>query len=200
MADGSAQRPVEPKPPVPPTEFGRLLDRRRLEAGEDELRHARPPRDRHRLRPGVPEQDAQLAAVVGVDGGRRVGEGEAVPQRQPRAGPHLTLHAGGQLHRQPRPHQPPLPRRQHQVGLGRGDVVARGAGRLPRREREVGVVREAEEADGHGGGADGTEDGAGARTEPRPRGSVAGRRAGRQAARTELTGVSGRSKASATPG
>src|SRR5690606_4709945 len=62
-----------------------------LEAGEDELCDPHSAGDRYRLGPGVPEDDLQLAPVVGIDGGGSIGEGEAVSQRKPRSWPYLAL-------------------------------------------------------------------------------------------------------------
>ena len=56
----------------------------------------------------VYQYHAYLAAVVGVDGARRVEDGDALLQRQAAAGTHLRLVSCGQLHEEAGLHQAAL--------------------------------------------------------------------------------------------
>src|SRR5512142_1833504 len=68
-----------------------------LATGEDHLRDALAVPDGERLAAVVDHDDPDLAAVVRVDGARRVHQRDAVPERQAASGSHLRLDAGGDL-------------------------------------------------------------------------------------------------------
>ena len=83
-----------------------LLHLQDLEAGEDQLGDPVAARDPDGGPPEVDEGHFHLAPIVRVDGARSVRNRDAVPDREARPGPHLTLHGRGKLHPEPGPHQP----------------------------------------------------------------------------------------------
>src|SRR5436190_2355542 len=120
----------------------------------DELCNSHAAADAERLLAQIDQDHADFAAIVGVDGARRVGHGDAVLGGQPRAGPDLGLEAQRQGDRDAGRHDPPLQRLELDVGLDRGQQV--GAGRRRGgvvRQLQVATVRQADDLDLDGLGA-----------------------------------------------
>ena len=139
--------PVEPKPPAPRAlsvkashfdQFGLFV------AGDHHLGDLVAARDPERLVAVIDQDRLDLAAIVAVDGARRIEAGDAVIERQARARPHLRLDAQRQFdgdaagHRHalagqqfdlahpPRPAGPAPPRRAWRNGAGAGPARAPG--------------------------------------------------------------------------
>src|ERR1043166_5254748 len=74
-------------------ERGNGSERRGLDPPDDQLGYAHPAGDLERLAAEVDQRHLELAPVIAVDRGRRVGQGEAVPQREPPAGAGVGLGA-----------------------------------------------------------------------------------------------------------
>ncbi|MNT64915.1 hypothetical protein D3C72_2028550 [compost metagenome] len=102
----------------------------------------------------VDQDDPDLAAIVAVDGAGRIQAGDAVLQRQTRAGPHLGLIARLQRDLQPGRDQLALSGGQHdrlELGHGGAQVHARRSRRLIGGQGQALGVGQAFDADGgHG--------------------------------------------------
>src|SRR5262245_54508551 len=83
--------------------------------GHDQLRDALAAADDERLAAEIDQDDADLAAVVGIDGARRVEHGDARLQREAGAWPHLRFESAGQRYGDSRRYQLALARRQDAV-------------------------------------------------------------------------------------
>ena len=94
----------------------------------------------------VLQDHLHLAAVIRVDRARRIRQREPVPQGQAGARPYLSFDARRELEHQPRRDEATLTGGQDEIRLCGRQVVARRAGRLPRGERQIGVVWKAENA------------------------------------------------------
>src|SRR6185437_8998075 len=122
----------------------------RFRPAHDELGDARAARHRKRLPSVVNEQNPDFAAIIGVDGSRRVEHGDALFQRQPRARPDLALEARRQFDRESGRDQRPLARRQDARGVvrhGGDEVQARGVFGLAARRRQTLGMRQPPEFD-----------------------------------------------------
>ena len=113
-----------------------------LVAGDDHLGDAFAVGDDEVLLREVDEDDAHLAAVVGVDGAGRVEHRDALLQRQTAAGPHLRLVARRQLHEEARLHKTAFhrPQRNRSLGQVRPEIHPRRLRRLILGQRMVTAV------------------------------------------------------------
>ena len=127
------------------------LDRRGLHEGRDQqLGDPHPPGHRERLGPQIDQNDPDLAAIVAIDGPRRVQHGDAVLGGKAGARPHLPLVAGRHGDLQPGRHDRPRPRLQHEIGGERRHQVHAGrALGLIARQRQIGPVRQASDGKLH---------------------------------------------------
>ncbi len=124
---------------------GELLDLDNLgllTLGDNHLRDALAVVDDEVFVAEVDEDDAYLAAVVGIDGARTVEDGDALLQRQTAAGTHLRLVARRQLHEETRLHKPSLhrPQRHRPIGQISPQIHSRRLHRLILRQRMVALI------------------------------------------------------------
>src|SRR5690606_24199323 len=132
---GAPDRPTDSEVGRLRGKFGHLADAAKRDRGDDELRDAHPVLDGERRTPEVDERDLQLAAVVGVDRPGRVGDGDAVLRREPRAGAHLALVPFGNRDRPPGGDERDVPRREGDRRVeARRQVEPGREGRLARRK------------------------------------------------------------------
>ncbi len=92
----SAVTPVDPKPPAPRgrlVELGNLAPDRPGVPRHDQLCNSHAAGDAERLLAQIDQDHAHFAAIVGVDGARRVGHGDAVLGGQPGTRADLGLEA-----------------------------------------------------------------------------------------------------------
>ena len=95
---------MDPYPPAPravASSASSDAELRVRHGADHELRDAVAARDGEGRLPVVHQHHLELAAVVGVDGPRRVEHRHPVAQRQPGARAHLALEAGGMATAQP---------------------------------------------------------------------------------------------------
>src|ERR1043166_4728539 len=122
-------------------ERGNGAERRGLDPPDDQLGYAHPAGDLERLCAEVDQRTLELAPVIAVYRGRRIGQGDAVAQREPRAGPDLDLEALGDRHREAGGVEAPLAGPEHR-GFRAGQIEAGGAGGGPRWDRQPLAVGE----------------------------------------------------------
>lgn len=107
------------------------------EGGEEELGHAFSSPKRNRLRTQIQKNHPDLTTVIRIDGPRAVGDGDSMPECQPRPRSHLPLHARWKGHGKAGPHQRSPTRRDDHLGLGAGQIVPRRTRGSPSGERQT---------------------------------------------------------------
>src|SRR5688572_18964004 len=131
-----AGAPEAARRPAGGRQLGHLLERHLLHPRHDHLRDPHAPRDREWLRPQIDQRHHELSAIVAVNRGGGVGQGNPVPDGEPRAGAELALVPLGNRDGDPGAEKPSLAGTEGAV-FSAGKIVAGRARGGPARQRET---------------------------------------------------------------
>src|SRR4029077_746246 len=137
-----AGTPEAPMPSRARRQLRDLFELHGLDALKYQLRDPHASLHHDRLGAEVDHRDQELPPVVRVDGSGRVRQREPVLQCEARPGAHLCFVPRWDGEREPGSDETTLERLEREVGIGAGQIVPRGTGRLPGRQGQSVMMRE----------------------------------------------------------